>query len=118
MQPVYVQVPAGHVPPPQPSLNGGLYTGEPFQHGAPWANVPAVPDADAYLVHFALRSANPPPGAEVQYLAAIRPGNSYTEMYGARRVQGPFPIYCAGAPFHVETTLKQQQQRFSKYSYL
>lgn len=116
----YQQLPAsGHVPPPAPSLNGGLYTGQPFETGAPWANVPATPDA-GYLVHYALRSANPPPGAEVQYPAAIRPGNSYTEMHGARRVSGPFPIYCADGTYTAGTAAVPQQQpvRFTKYSYL
>lgn len=102
-----------HVPPPSPSLNGGLYTGEPFLKDAPWANVPATPDA-GYLIHYALRSANPPPGATVQYPAAIRPGNSYTDMYDVQRVRGPYPIYCtstAAAP-----TDQQQRSRFSKYA--
>ncbi len=104
-----------YVHPPLPSLNGGLYTGEPFQKGAPWANVPATPDA-GYLIHYALSSANPPPGDAFQYPAAIRPGNSHTTMYGVQRVSGPYPIYC----------IKNQQQpdlstcssRFSKYSYI
>jgi hypothetical protein len=100
------------VPPPPPSLNGGLYTGEPFAHGAPWANVPATPDA-SYMVHFALRSANPPPGAIYQYPAAIRPGNSYTYMYGVSKVPGPYPIYCVDKPSSTQTN-----DRFSKYAYL
>lgn len=37
-----------YVPPPPPSFNGGLYTGEPFQTGAPWRNYPVTPDAGYY----------------------------------------------------------------------
>lgn len=46
---------------PERSVNGGLYTGEPFKPGAPWANVPVVPEADTYTQNLA--SANPPPDA-------------------------------------------------------
>ena len=64
------------IPPPKP--NGGLYTGEPFRAGAPWANVPVTPDS-LTLQRETLRSADPPPPAEVterQYAYDLRPGNN------------------------------------------
>jgi len=72
---------AGPVPPPPPSLNGGLYTGKPFDKGAPWANIPVTPDSGVY-VNKNLLSANPPPGANTQYPGNIRPGNNMQTMPG------------------------------------
>lgn len=95
---------ATYLPPPPPSLNGGLYTGEPFLPGAPWRNFPAVPDS-SYLVHVNLRSAHPPPGAQFQYPAAgHRPGNNYSPMPGVRPMEAPLrdvlcvPNPCAPVP--------------------
>jgi hypothetical protein len=79
------------VPPPPPSLNGGLYTGEPFRKGAPYANIPVTPDAD-FLIHHNLRSADPPGPALTQYPGGLRPGNNFQEMPGVRP---------AGAPWYV-----------------
>lgn len=67
--------PPSFTPPPPPSLNGGLYTGQPFRAGAPWANVPVVPDAGIY------NFTNLPPSAPrlAKYMVpggGIRPGNS------------------------------------------
>lgn len=71
-----------YTPPPPPSLNGGLYTGEPFLPNAPWRNFPAVPDT-SYMIHHNLRSANPPTDALYQYPAGnIRPGNNWTPKPG------------------------------------
>lgn len=69
---------------PEPKLNGGLYTGEPFYKNAPWANVPCIPDVD-YMTHVNLRSANPPPGAIYQYPGNVRPGNNYQKMPGIEK---------------------------------
>ena len=66
---------------PGPKLNGGLYTGERFAQGAAYANFPATPDVD-YLTHVNLKSANPPPGALIQYPGTVRDGNNYQEMPG------------------------------------
>jgi hypothetical protein len=65
------------VPVPPPSLNGGLYTGEPFGPADPHRNFPAAPDA-AYLTFHNLRSAAPPPDAVCQPPAGggMRPGNN------------------------------------------
>ncbi len=61
---------------PPASLNGGRYTGEPFEKDAPWRNFPALPDA-GYLNVVALRSANPPPGAKYHFPGGgLRPGNN------------------------------------------
>jgi len=62
-------------PPPPPSLNGGLYTGEPFAKGAPWGNVPVTPDAGVY------NFTNLPPSAPklAKFMVpggGFRPGNS------------------------------------------
>lgn len=80
------------MPPPEPSLNGGLYTGVKF--AGPWGNVPVIPDS-GYMIHHNLKSSNPPPGAIYQYPGSIRPGNSYINMYGIQRYQDKsFNIYC------------------------
>ena len=68
---------------PPPKLNGGLYTGEPFEENAPWANVPVIPDVD-YMTFVNLRSANPPPGAILQYPGYERKGNNYQSMPGVK----------------------------------
>lgn len=75
------------VPPPQPSLNGGLYTGVPFEKNAPWANVPVIADAD-YMTHINLRSANPPPQALYQYPGNTRPGNNFQLNTGLKKYEG------------------------------
>ena len=72
---------------PKPSINGGLYTGELFQKGAPWANVPVVPDS-GYIIHYNLQSANPPPGAEYQYPSGLRPGNNNPVLPGVHTAAG------------------------------
>ena len=35
----------GYMKPPEPSPNGGLYTGEPFKEGSAYADVKVTPDA-------------------------------------------------------------------------
>lgn len=87
---------------PEPSLNGGLYTGEPFQKGAPWANVPIVPDS-GYMIHYGLQmGANPPPGAVYHYPGGgERPGNNHPMWPGVQPAPGNYGILtnqgpCAG----------------------
>jgi hypothetical protein len=65
------------IPPPLP--NGGIFMGP--QSNAPWANIPVTP-SDANLIHFNLRSANPPAGATQQYVSTDRLGNNYAPMLG------------------------------------
>jgi hypothetical protein len=79
---------------PPPSLNGGLYTGEPFATNAPWRNFPATPDA-GYMVHVnLLAGGNLPPGEATYHLpgGGLRPGNNTPmmpmDMAGGRRVPG------------------------------
>lgn len=76
-----------YVPPPPRTLNGGLFTGEPFQHGAPWGNVPVIPDVD-YMTNINLRSANPPPQALYQYPGNTRPGNNFQANSGLQPYVG------------------------------
>ena len=80
---------------PARELNGGLYTGEPFQRDAPWANVPVIPDA-AYMTHFNLKSANPPTEALYQYPGSTRPGNNTLVMYGVEKSKGPYNLDLIG----------------------
>lgn len=62
--------------PPKAQLNAGLYTGQPFAHGAPWAAVPVVPDA-GYMMSVTLLTAKPAPGGEHHYPGGgLRPGNN------------------------------------------
>lgn len=69
----YKMNPSSPVPPP--ALNGGLYTGERFLDGAPWANVSVRPTA-SYMTNVTLRSANPPIDALFQLQSGYRPGNN------------------------------------------
>lgn len=77
---------------PERQLNGGLYTGEPFKKGAPWANVPVVPD-EGYMTHVNLQSANPPKAALYQY-NNIRPGNNYFGPIGIQPYDNKHYISC------------------------
>ena len=96
---------------PPPPLNGGLYTGQPFMKGAPWANIPYIPDSD-FMTNQALRSANPPNDALYQYQGTVRPGNNFQTMPGVS-VDSPLGVACnKPVPQH---TLNS---RFFKYSYL
>jgi hypothetical protein len=58
---------------PPPKVNGGWFTGE-SSSGKPWGTVPVVPDS-GYMTYANLKTANPPPLANVQY-GDIRPGNN------------------------------------------
>lgn len=55
--------------------NGGLYTGSEPSVGAPWRNVPVVPEAHI-LVTENLKTANPPPNAIHMIPGYTRPGNN------------------------------------------
>lgn len=65
------------IPPSAP--NGGLYGGP--QSNRPWASIPVVPTT-ANMINQNLLSANPPPGANVQYPGSNRLGNNYQAMPG------------------------------------
>jgi len=92
-------------------LNGGLYTGEPFAKGAPWANIPQVPDTD-YMTHVALMSANPPADAMFQYPGYNRAGNNSQKMPGVTFSKA---IACNSAPCTTSST--SPSPRFFKYYY-
>ena len=62
----------------QPPLNGGLYTGEPFQKDAPWRAFPVLP-MGAWMNNVNLRSANPPLQALFVVDSQVRPGNNSTD---------------------------------------
>ncbi len=102
-----------YVPLPKASLNGGLYTGEPFAKNAPYANFPAVPDT-GYMIHYNLRSAIPPVDALVQYPGTTRPGNNEQKMPGVLVQSEKYNLYCS-APL-VETP--NTKRNMSKYFYL
>lgn len=105
---------AVYTPPPPPSHNGGLYTGEPFLPGAPWRNFPAVPDS-SYLVHVNLRSANPPTDALFQYPAGnLRPGNSYTVKHGITSFS---PLH-QDLPCAPTVQDRSVRPKFAKYTYI
>ena len=67
--------------PPPPAWNGGWFTGEPYDKDAPWGTVPVIPDV-SFLIHNNLLSAQPPPGANIQYPGSFRPGNNAQAMPG------------------------------------
>jgi hypothetical protein len=96
----------GYQPVPKPSLNGGLYTGEPFHPNAPYGNIHIDPDVTEYMYNNLRRGNKPPPNARLQY-PATRSGNSYVEWRGLSRYEGtnvnwgPHNIYCA--PVEVAT---------------
>ena len=100
--------------PPPPSLNGGWYTGAPFVEGAPWRNVPVMPDV-SYMIHTNLLSANPPPGATQQYPGSFRPGNNAQSMAGVAPYGASNSMMCT---LPVTSSGGEQPARFAKYAYL
>ena len=83
---------------PPPSLNGGLYTGEPFHENAPHANIPIIPNT-GYMIHYGLRSANPPTEALYQYPDNLRPGNNTPLMPGVSEfANGKYGLLCQNSP--------------------
>ena len=106
---------------PERTLNGGLYTGEAFAKGAPWANVPVVPDA-GYMIHYNLRSANPPSDALYQYPGTERPGNNTAIFPGVQMWKnGRYGIACVkkeGNEMGHTNTCTCRKCTMSKYAYL
>lgn len=110
--------PKSYVPPPPPSLNGGLYTGEPFKKGAPYANIPVTPDA-GYMIHYNLRSANPPLDALFQYPGNIRPGNNFQTMPGIKYASEKYNLLCtANACGNKTPSCPCNKCKLFKYAYL
>lgn len=94
----------GYRPPPKPSLNGGLYTGEPFEETELHRNFPVQPDSVNYHINN-LKSANPPPGALYQFPDTIRPGNNLpdTVALGLSRYSTSHSIMCTKRPVAAST---------------
>jgi hypothetical protein len=78
---------------PPRALNGGLYTGEPFQKNAPWANVPAIPDVDFLTQHRVADDDLILDEARFQYPGTVRPGNNNQSMPGVT-THGPHGFSC------------------------
>lgn len=106
------------VPPPPRRLNGGLYTGQPFEKDAPWANLSVIPEA-GYMTYVNLRSANPPPDALMQYPGNIRPGNNYQYMPGVSRLSIKTNLWCNDSPCKAPPSpCTCNKCRFSKYAHM
>lgn len=99
---------------PPRKLNGGLYTGEPFAPGAPWANVPVIPDA-GYMTYVNLRSANPPAAALTQYPGGQRPGNNTQVMPGVEVCSQRYGLVCNRPP---DDWTSKNNKRFMGHYYL
>jgi hypothetical protein len=80
----------GYMKVPEPSKNGGLYTGEAFAEGAAYGDVKVIPDA-FYMNNVTLASANPPPGAMAQAVHQSRPGNNQQQVNNYKKYRN---IYC------------------------
>lgn len=76
----YIDDEQSPVPAPHPSVNGGLYTGEPFKPGAPWGNVYVRPDADTYTQNIKSAIPTPPPLA-MMIPSNERPGNNHVNHF-------------------------------------
>lgn len=84
-----------YLPPPASSLNGGLFTGEPFNDNDTYKNYPNKPDS-VYLHSVALKSANPPPNVTYQYPDSFRPGNNIpdSKLIGLKQFNEKHAIVC------------------------
>lgn len=104
---------------PPPSLNGGLYVGQPFEANAPWANIPILPDT-SYKMAFALKTANPPPGAHTHYPGTVRPGNNEPIYQDITVNSSKYNIACAKPeqPSYGHTQCGCAKCKMSKYAYL
>ena len=75
------------VPPRQ--LNGGLYTGQPFQPGATWGNIPIVPEAHVMVA--GLNSSVP--GSQDAIPGYTRPGNN-TQTFPGHQSLANYQFMC------------------------
>ena len=74
---------------PKSAINGGLFGGE--QAEGPYASIPVIPTA-TNMIHNNLLSANPPPGANVQYIGTNRSKNNYVAMPGVYWYSDTHPV--------------------------
>ena len=107
---------------PGPSYNGAVTIGEPCQGGH--CSIHVTPTVNN-LINNNLKSANPPPGATINYPGTNRLGNNHIEMSGIQSYSGtennpgPFNIQCGAgySPFQYITdpnTFKQYNIRSKK----
>lgn len=84
-----------YLPPPSASLNGGLFTGEPFDENSTYKNFPNKADS-VYLHSVALQSANPPPNVMHQFPDSFRPGNNIpdSKLIGLKQFDDHHAIVC------------------------
>jgi hypothetical protein len=101
---------------PPRSLNGGLYTGTPFNADALWGNVPVIPDT-YYMIHHQLKTCNPPPGATSHYPHTARPGNNPLTMPDKQTLP-MYNIVCTSCKKDYPMPCKCKKCSFSKYAYL
>lgn len=113
-----------YAPPPLPSLNGGLYTGEKFKENSGYRNFPNKPDS-VYLHTKTLSSANPPPGAQYQFPDSFRPGNNVPDTHGLglHKYGNEHSIMCTKASSNHNrendiSTTSSKNKGFRKYHYL
>lgn len=75
------------------------------------------------MIHYNLRTADPPPGAIYQYPGSNRPGNSFTPMIGIQKYKDDrFNLYCIDdKEKSIVSNLRggnNNNDRFTKYFYL
>jgi hypothetical protein len=114
----------GYMPAPPPSLNGGLYNGQPFYKDSPYRNFPREPDTTEYLQNGLPDDA--PLKARYMY-PPTRQGNSFVEWRGLNKYKGTqtnhgvFNLYCAPCQkvekrVFCDDLCKEDQNEFSNYS--
>lgn len=103
---------------PNPSKNGGLYSGAPFN--GPWLSIPTNPTTDN-MINKNLKSAAPPPGAETQYPLTNTPGNNFQSMNGIDWYTqsnglnpGPFKLQVVSGGSKKKKTNKNKKKKMSK----
>jgi hypothetical protein len=82
---------------PAPPVNGGLYGGPQVYH--PWMPIPVTPTS-TNLTSQNLKSANPPPGATLQYIGNNRAGNNYVAKPGVYQYNNGTELNCG--PFNIQ----------------
>lgn len=91
---------------PPRALNGGLYTGEVFMKGAPWANRPVRPETVNYIYHN-LRSMHIPPEEAIYMFPgeAFAPATTRPSCHSntSTRSKTPKRTPCASRPCPAST---------------
>jgi hypothetical protein len=109
------------VPPPPPTLNGGLYTGEPFPADAPWRNFPVEPDAGVYAFGN-LRGLAPEPALYMLPGGGLRPGNNtplLPQDFASNRVTDLNAVCVPAAAYAPQSATGQEGNRgFREFAYI